>query len=95
VSFYNQGPEGAVYPTPTIGMVGVIDDLDNRMTLDYKEEGDVIVLLGKQQNDIGSSEYLHKLKSVEYSPAPYFDLEEEFQLQQFVLKIIKEKLIVS
>lgn len=95
VSFYNQGPEGAVYPTPTIGMVGVIDDFENRMTLDYKEEGDVIVLLGKQQNDIGSSEYLHKLKGVEYSPAPHFDIEEEFQLQQFVSNIIKEKLIVS
>jgi phosphoribosylformylglycinamidine synthase len=95
VSFYNQGPEGAVYPTPTIGMVGVIEDFENRMTLDYKNEGDVIVLLGKQQNDIGSSEYLHKLKGVEYSPAPYFDLDEEFLLQQFVSNIIKEKLIES
>jgi len=76
-------------------MVGVLDDFDNRMTLDYKNEGDVIVLLGKQQNDIASSEYLHKLKAVEYSPAPHFDLEEEFQLQQFVAAIIKDKLIES
>jgi phosphoribosylformylglycinamidine synthase len=95
VSFYNQGPEGAVYPTPTIGMVGVLDDFENRMTLDYKNEGDVIVLLGKQHNDIASSEYLHKLKGVEYAPAPHFDLEEEFQLQQFVANIIKEKLVES
>ncbi|MEP6845430.1 MAG: phosphoribosylformylglycinamidine synthase subunit PurL, partial [Panacibacter sp.] len=70
VSFYNQHPEGAVYPTPTIGMVGILDDFDNRMTLDYKAAGDVIVLIGEQQNDIASSEYLHKLKGIEYSPAP-------------------------
>jgi phosphoribosylformylglycinamidine synthase len=95
VSFYNQNPEGPVYPTPTIGMVGVLDDFENRMTLDFKEEGDVIVLIGAQQNDIGSSEYLHKIKSVEYSPAPHFDIDEEYKVQQFIASIIKEKLIVS
>ena len=52
-------------------------------------------LIGKQQNDIGSSEYLHKLKKVAYSPAPYFDLEEELAVQNFVSAIIKEKLINS
>jgi phosphoribosylformylglycinamidine synthase len=43
------------------------------MTLNFKKEGDVIVLIGAQQNDIGSSEYLHNLKKVEYSPSPHFD----------------------
>ena len=95
VSFYNQNPDGPVYPTPTIGMVGIIDDFTNRMTLDFKAAGDVILLVGKQQNDIGSSEYLHKLKKVDYSPAPYFDLEEELAVQQFVSGIIKDKLIKS
>lgn len=95
VSFYNQNPDGPVYPTPTIGMVGIIDDFTNRMTLDFKAAGDVILLIGKQQNDIGSSEYLHKLKKVDYSPAPYFDLEEELAVQQFVSGIIKDKLIKS
>jgi len=95
VSFYNQNPDGPVYPTPTIGMVGILDDFNNRMTLNYKEPGDVILLIGKQQNDIGSSEYLHKLKKTEYSPAPYFDLDEEFAVQGFISKIIKEKLINS
>jgi phosphoribosylformylglycinamidine synthase len=95
VSFYNQHPEGAVYPTPTIGMVGVLDDFNNRMTLDYKNAGDVIVLIGEQQNDIASSEYLHKLKGVEYSPAPHFELDEEFAVQKFVASIIHEKLINS
>lgn len=95
VSFYNQNPDGPVYPTPTIGMVGILDDFSNRMTMDFKKEGDQILLIGKPQNDIGSSEYLHKLKKTEYSPAPYFNLEEELAVQQLVTDIIKEKLINS
>jgi phosphoribosylformylglycinamidine synthase II len=95
VSFYNQGPEGAVYPTPTIGMVGVLDDFNNRMTLNYKNVGDVIVLIGEQKNCIGSSEYLHKLKAVEFSPAPNFDLDNEFKVQALVAGLIKQKLISS
>lgn len=95
VSFYNQNPDGPVYPTPTIGMVGILDDFSNRMTMDFKKEGDLILLIGKPQNDIGSSEYLHKLKKTEYSPAPYFNLEEELAVQQLVADIIKEKLISS
>ncbi len=95
VSFYNQNPDGPVYPTPTIGMVGILDDFENRMTLGFKNAGDVILLLGKQQNDIASSEYLHKLKHVAFSPAPYFNLEEEWDLQQFVATIIKDKLVLG
>ena len=95
VSFYNQSPSGPVYPTPTIGMVGVLDDINNKMTLDFKSPGDVIYLLGKSKNDISSSEYLHKILNVEYSPAPYFDLEEEYSLHQTIRVLIKNKLIES
>ncbi|NCI49269.1 phosphoribosylformylglycinamidine synthase subunit PurL [Sediminibacterium roseum] len=95
VSFYNQNPDGPVYPTPTIGMVGILDDFANRMTLNFKQEGDVVLLVGKQQNDINSSEYLHKLRKTEFSPAPYFDLEEEIAVQHFIASIIKEKMIQS
>src|SRR5579871_5383992 len=77
VSFYNQNPNGAVYPTPTIGMVGLLNSVYDKMTLDFKEEGDKIFLLGVAQNDINSSEYLHKIRGVELSPAPHFDIEEE------------------
>lgn len=93
VSFYNQHPEGAVYPTPTIGMVGILDDLDNKMTLGFKASGDLIYLIGKSTHDINSSEYVHKICGVEYSPAPYFDLEEEFVMQQQLSKLIRAKLI--
>ncbi len=95
VSFYNQNPDGPVYPTPTIGMVGLLEDVDNKMTMYFKDADDIILLIGNQQNDIASSEYLHKLKGVEFSPAPYFNLEEEFQVQQFVSSLIHEKSIVS
>jgi phosphoribosylformylglycinamidine synthase len=95
VSFYNQNPDGPVYPTPTIGMVGVLEDITAKMTMYFKQEGDVILLVGNQKNDISSSEYLHKLKCVEYSPAPYFDIDEEFNVQQFVKTIITQKLIQS
>jgi phosphoribosylformylglycinamidine synthase len=95
VSFYNQSPDGAVYPTPTIGMVGIIEDINARMTMNFKQEGDVIYLVGKSKNDIGSSEYLHKIIGVELSPAPAFDLDEEFAVQQHLLKLIESKQIVS
>jgi phosphoribosylformylglycinamidine synthase subunit PurL len=95
VSFYNQNPDGPVYPTPTIGMVGILDDFSTRMTLNFKEAGDHIFLVGQQQNDIASSEYLHKLKAVEFSPAPHFNLEEEYAVQSLVTNLIKNKLIQS
>lgn len=95
VSFYNQSPDGPVYPTPTIGMVGLLDSVNDKMTLNFKQEGDIIYLVGQSRNDINSSEYLHKIHGVEYSPCPYFDLEEEFNLQQGISKLIKAKAIQS
>ncbi|HLY71451.1 MAG TPA: AIR synthase-related protein, partial [Puia sp.] len=62
---------------------------------DFKEEGDFIFLVGKSNGDMNSSEYLHKLQNVEFSPAPHFAIEEEFQLQQKVSELIKLKLIDS
>ena len=95
VSFYNQSPDGPVYPTPTIGMLGVLDSMDQRMTLDFKQAGDLIYLVGRSYNDISSSEYLHKLIGVEFSPAPHFNLEEEHKLQQAITKLINAGLIQS
>lgn len=95
VSFYNQSPDGPVYPTPTIGMVGLLDSADDKMTLNFKNAGDKIYLLGTPKNDIHSSEYLHKIVGEEFSPCPHFELEEEFELQQQLLKLIKHKMILS
>jgi phosphoribosylformylglycinamidine synthase len=95
VSFYNQGPEGPVYPTPTIGMVGLLDSISQKMTLDFKQAGDQIWLVGESQNDINSSEYLHKLHGVEFSPAPHFELEEEVNLQKAIRTLIHSSTITS
>ncbi|MEO6188553.1 MAG: phosphoribosylformylglycinamidine synthase subunit PurL [Ginsengibacter sp.] len=95
VSFYNQSPSGPVFPTPVIGMVGLLEEFEYKMTLDFKNEGDIIYLLGRSKNDIGSSEYLHKICGVEFSPAPYFDLDEEGNLHEAVSRLIGKKVIVS
>jgi phosphoribosylformylglycinamidine synthase len=95
VSFYNQSPDGAVYPTPTIGMVGLLDNVKDKMTMDFKNAGDHIYIIGKITNDINSSEYLHKIIGEEFTPAPYFDLQEELAVHSCILNQIKENLIVS
>jgi phosphoribosylformylglycinamidine synthase subunit PurL len=95
VSFYNQNPEGAVYPTPTIGMVGLVDNLQQVPGIAFKQAEDCIIILGKLSNDINSSEYLHKLCKVEHSDAPYFNIEEELKVQALTLAIIKNNLASS
>lgn len=95
VSFYNQNPDGPVNPTPTIGMVGMLEDIAGKMTLDFKQAGDVIYVLGNITSDLGCSEYLHAFHGVTKSTAPYFNLDEEFALQQNLSALIKNKLVAS
>ena len=96
VSFYNQSSdEGPVFPTPTIGMLGLMDKPEMQMTLDFKKEGDLIFLVGQSRNDLGSSEYLYSYRKVKGSPAPYFDLDEEYQVHQAVKTLIRERIIES
>ncbi|WP_338811955.1 phosphoribosylformylglycinamidine synthase subunit PurL [Bernardetia sp. Wsw4-3y2] len=96
VSFYNQSSdEGPVFPTPTIGMLGLLEDINLKMTLDFKNEGDIIYQLGTSRNDISSSEYLYSYHKYKASPAPFLDLKEESRLQKTILELIKNKLIVS
>ena len=95
VSFYNQSEDGPVYPTPTIGMVGVLDSLDQKMSIGFKHTGDYIYLLGVNREDINCSEYLHHLCGATHSPAPYMDLEEEYRLQTTMARLISEKLVRS
>ena len=95
VSFYNQHPDGAVYPTPTIGMVGLLEKVKDKMSLDFKAAGDMIFLIGKSTGDINSSEYLHKIRKVALSPAPYFDIDEELALHRIIQALILNKAIES
>ena len=99
VSFYNQINDGdkdiPVFPTPTIGMMGVVKDKSRITTLAFQEENNPIYLIGKSREDISSSEYLYAYHHHKNSPAPHFDLEEEYTLQKLVMEIIKEGLIQS
>jgi phosphoribosylformylglycinamidine synthase II len=96
VSFYNQSSyEGPVFPTPTIGMLGILKDKRTRMTLNFKNEGDSIYLIGSSKNDISSSEYLYSFHKVKNSPAPAFDIDEEYDVQQAVKELIKARAIQS
>ena len=96
VSFYNQSSyEGPVFPTPTIGMIGIIKDKTKKMSLNFKNEGDLIYLIGNAKNDISSSEYLYSLLNVKNSPAPYFNLEEEFVVHQAIKQLIAGDFIQS
>ncbi|MEO8795500.1 MAG: phosphoribosylformylglycinamidine synthase subunit PurL, partial [Daejeonella sp.] len=96
VSFYNQSSdEGPVFPTPTIGMLGVLDDISTFMTSNFKAEGDLIYLIGESVNDIASSQYLASFHNITACPAPHFDLEKEYALHQIVKEFIKQKLVAS
>jgi len=96
VSFYNQSEEGPVFPTPTIGMVGLIENtLTQTMSNHFKNVGDLIYLLGNPVEDIGCSAYVYHYHHIKFSPAPYLDLEEEYRLQQFVLQLIEKQPIHS
>ena len=97
VSFYNQsivtGKEVPVFPTPTIGMIGLLEDVRDIMSLNFKSVNDHIFLIGKIVDDISSSEYLVKYHNIIESPAPYFDIDEEYELHQCIKNLINKKLI--
>ena len=99
VSFYNQTVlkerTEPVFPTPTIGMIGQIEDKKFITTLDFKSKGDLIYLIGESRNDLSSSQYLVYIKGVEASPAPAFSLEEEFALCNQLQMLIRKGLIQS
>jgi phosphoribosylformylglycinamidine synthase II len=96
VSFYNQSTDdGPVFPTPTIGMLGVMDDLSNMMTSDFKQPGDLIYLVGESVSDIASSQYLASYHKILAAPAPYFDIDKEYAMHQVIKQLIKHKVIQS
>ena len=96
VSFYNQSSDdGPVYPTPTIGMIGTIDDVREALPMGFQAEGHRVYLLGHSVNDIGSSQYAQHIKGLSKSPAPYFDIDEEVRLIEGIQSLHREKLMSS
>jgi phosphoribosylformylglycinamidine synthase len=95
VSFYNESPTASVFPTPVIGMLGVIDDLDHITTAPFKSAGDRVFILGDMRGEIGGSEFLAVIHDMTQGDAPALDLGAEKALQQAALEAIKEGIIAS
>jgi phosphoribosylformylglycinamidine synthase len=99
VSFYNQTVMGdkaePVFPTPTIAMIGLVEDKSHVTTLNFKKKGDLIYQLGTSREDISSSQYLVYHHGITESPAPSFSLEEEYALQEQVKMLIRQGVLQS
>lgn len=95
VSFYNESPAGPVFPTPVIGMLGLINDLKDVTTSAFKDSGDVIVLLGTNSGHLGGSEYLYMLHGLIVGDAPDMDLNLELRLHRVCLSAIRKGYIKS
>lgn len=90
VSFYNENPKGAIFPTPVIGMLGIVEDVEkHRMTPGFKDNGDVILYVGSERKGLGGSEYLNTIHHLTTGDAPDIDLDFEANLQEALLEAIK------
>ena len=95
VSFYNESPQSAINPTPTIGMIGIINDINKICSQNFKQEGDVIILLGYCREELGASEYLREIHNLTKGDAPQLDLKLEQAVQKTALKAIEKGLVNS
>ena len=99
VSFYNQTTINdhmePVFPAPVIGMIGLLKEKNHHTQIGFSEKGDMIFLIGRSVEDINSSEYLYSCHNIQKSPVPFFDLEEEYEVQQAVKSLTEHNLIES
>ena len=95
VSFYNESPNAAVYPTPTIGMVGLVEKLSNVTTSFFKSSNDLIYIVGEDFEELGGSEYLKVVHGKVAGNCPKIDLQTELNLQKTISELIEKRLIES
>lgn len=101
VSFYNETPEGTIYPTPTIGMMGLIEDVDKRMTSEFKAAEDGICILSavdpkaEDYDYLGGSEYIKNEFGLAKGNTPHYDTEEELNVQKCIRELIDKRLVKS
>ena len=95
VSFYNETGDTAVFPTPVIGMVGLLENINQSTTIEFKDEGDFIVTLGALNGSLGGSEYLRTIHGKVQGPIPHLNLELEMGIQELCLDAIKKGIIKS
>jgi phosphoribosylformylglycinamidine synthase subunit PurL len=95
VSFYNESAEGPIYPTPTIGMIGIINNLKDVTRQYFRNKSDIIILLGETKNEIGASEYLKVMHNKVAGKVPGIDLSNEESLRKALLECIRNGLVNS
>ncbi len=95
VSFYNETLGTPIFPTPIVGMVGLLEDVSHATTQWFKAEGDVVFLLGETFEELGGSEYLMVVHNQEVGPAPRLDLQRERAVQQVCLTAIRDGFVPS
>jgi len=94
VSLYNENPNGAIFPTPVIGMLGVVEDVENHTTTPaFKQQNDIVYYVGGDRKGLGGSEYLKTIHGLTTGNAPELDLELEVKLQRLLLEAIQTGLI--
>jgi phosphoribosylformylglycinamidine synthase subunit PurL len=95
VSLYNESPTGAIYPTPTVGMIGVLDNVEHFLSMAFKAAGDVIILFGRNTDELGGSEYLKVIHGLVAGDAPHVSLEGERRLHDLVLSLNEQRMLKS
>jgi phosphoribosylformylglycinamidine synthase II len=95
VSFYNESPTGAVDPTPTVGMVGLLEQVDRRVPSHFAAEGDAVLLLGATRGELGGSAYWAELRGFVGGPVPPVDLDAEARLQRLLVEAAGRGLLRS
>ncbi|UCC67641.1 MAG: phosphoribosylformylglycinamidine synthase subunit PurL, partial [Armatimonadota bacterium] len=95
VSFYNETPNTAVYPTPVLGVIGVLDDVRRHCTVGFKRAGDVVLLLGETHEDLGGTEYLKRIHGQVTGRPPRLDLDREKKVQAACLAAVREGVAAS
>jgi phosphoribosylformylglycinamidine synthase len=95
VSFYNESPNGAIFPTPAIGMIGIINNIKKTCTQYFKKENETIILLGICKEELGGSEYLKEIHKIVKGDAPQLDLSLEEAVQETTKEAIKKRLVSS
>jgi len=95
VSFYNETDGQPIPPTPTVGMVGLLDDVSRHVRLPFRAEADVIALLGESRDELGASEYLRTVHGRDEGPCPEVDLDAERRLVDLLVRLAEERLLSS
>jgi len=95
VSFYNETKGEAIYPTPVVGMVGLVEDISRVTTMSFKNDGDIIILLGQTKDELGGSLYLSIIHGLEAGRPPEINLQQEKLVQKTTLDLIREGLVTA